>query len=93
MCIRVNDIPDGFASCPDAAQILDQRSDLEEDDLKACLTFAHRRIDHPLLAECRYGWPRRCHPHSPMDISQLSGRGGPSQLLSFASGGASELVP
>jgi len=23
---------------------------LEPDDLKACLTFARRRIDHPLLA-------------------------------------------
>ena len=50
MRIRVSDILDLFASCLDAAQILDEMPDLEPDDLKACLTFASRRIDHPLLA-------------------------------------------
>ena len=50
MRIRVSDILDLFASGLDAAQILDEMPDLEPDDLKACLTFASRRIDHPLLA-------------------------------------------
>ena len=47
---RCSDVLDLFASGFDAAQILDEMPDLEADDLKACLTFARRRIDHPLLA-------------------------------------------
>jgi uncharacterized protein (DUF433 family) len=50
MRIRVSDVLDLFAEGLDAAQILDEMPDLEADDLKACLTFASRRIDHPLLA-------------------------------------------
>ena len=50
MRIRVSDVLDLFASGLDAAQILDEMPDLEADDLKACLTFARRCIDHPLLA-------------------------------------------
>ena len=50
MRIRVVDVLDLFAAGLDAAQILDEMPDLEADDLKACLTYARRRIDHPLLA-------------------------------------------
>ena len=50
MRIRVVDVLDLFAAGLDAAQILDEMPDLEADDLKACLTVARRRIDHPLLA-------------------------------------------
>ncbi len=50
MRIRVSDVLDLFAAGLDAAQILDEMPDLERDDLKACLTFASRRVDHPLLA-------------------------------------------
>ena len=50
MRIRVSDVLDLFASGLDAAQILDEMPDLEADDLKTCLTYARRRIDHPLLA-------------------------------------------
>jgi uncharacterized protein (DUF433 family) len=50
MRIRVSDVLDLFANGLDAAQILDEMPDLEADDLKACLAFASRRIDHPLLA-------------------------------------------
>ncbi len=35
-----------------AAQILEEMPDLEAEDLKACLTYARRRIDHPMLAVC-----------------------------------------
>jgi uncharacterized protein (DUF433 family) len=49
MRIRVSDVLDLFAAGLDAAEILDEMPDLEADDLKACLTFASRRIDHPLL--------------------------------------------
>ncbi len=50
MRIRVTDVLDLFAAGLDAAQILDEMPDLEADDLKACLIFARRRIDHPMLA-------------------------------------------
>ena len=50
MRIRVSDVLALFASGLDATQILVEMPDLESDDLKACLTFARRRIDHPLLA-------------------------------------------
>ena len=50
MRIRVSDVLDLFASGLDAAQILDEMPDLEQDDLKAGFTYARRRIDYPLLA-------------------------------------------
>jgi uncharacterized protein (DUF433 family) len=50
MRIRVSDVLDLFASSLDASQILAELPDLEADDLKACLLFARRRIDHPVLA-------------------------------------------
>jgi uncharacterized protein (DUF433 family) len=50
MRIRVSDVLDLYAAGLDTAQILDEMPDLEADDLKACLLYARRRIDHPLLA-------------------------------------------
>ena len=50
MRIRVSDVLDLFVAGLDAAQILDEMPDLEADDLKACIAYARRRIDHPLLA-------------------------------------------
>ena len=50
MRIRVSDVLDLFASGLTAAQILEEMPDLEAEDLKACLTYARRRIDHPVLA-------------------------------------------
>ncbi len=50
MRIRVVDVLDLFAAGLDAAQILDEMPDLEPDDLRACMTYARRRVDHPLLA-------------------------------------------
>ena len=50
MRIRVSDVLDLFASGLNAAQILEEMPDLEAEDLKACLTYARRRIDHPVLA-------------------------------------------
>jgi uncharacterized protein (DUF433 family) len=50
MRIRVIDVLDLYASGLDAAQILDEMPDLEPDDLKACLIYARRRLDHPILA-------------------------------------------
>jgi uncharacterized protein (DUF433 family) len=50
MRIRVVDVLDLFAAGLDAGQILDEMPDLEADDLKACLMYARRRMDHPLIA-------------------------------------------
>jgi uncharacterized protein (DUF433 family) len=50
MRIRVVDVLDLFAAGLDAAQILDEMPDLEPDDLRACIAYARRRVDHPLLA-------------------------------------------
>ena len=32
------------------AQVLDELPDLEPDDISACLHFASRRLDHPIVA-------------------------------------------
>ena len=48
--IRVSDVLDLFAAGLTAEDILEEMPDLEPDDLKACLQFAARRLDHPLLA-------------------------------------------
>ena len=50
MRIRVVDVLDLFASGLDSTAILDEMSDLEPDDLRACIAYARRRIEHPLLA-------------------------------------------
>ena len=50
MRIRVVDVLDLFAAGLDRSQILEEMPDLEQEDLKACLIYARRRIDHPLLA-------------------------------------------
>jgi uncharacterized protein (DUF433 family) len=49
MRIRVSDVLDLLASGLDGPRILAEMPDLEADDLKACLIFARRRIDHPVL--------------------------------------------
>ncbi len=49
MRIRVSDILDLFASGLTGQQILKEMPDLTSEDLQACLSFASRRIDHPML--------------------------------------------
>lgn len=50
MRIRVSDVLDLLDSGLSQAAILEEMPDLEPDDLRACLQFARRRIDHPVLA-------------------------------------------
>ena len=50
MRIRVIDILDLYAAVLTAQEILDEMPDLEMDDLKAALTYAARRLDHPIVA-------------------------------------------
>lgn len=49
MRIRVSDVLDLFAAGLSAEQILEDLPDLEIDDLKAVLTYAARKLDHPVL--------------------------------------------
>ncbi|NJN87991.1 MAG: DUF433 domain-containing protein [Leptolyngbyaceae cyanobacterium SL_7_1] len=49
MRIRVSDVLDLFAAGLSAEQILEEMPDLEMDDLKAALTYAARRLNHPVL--------------------------------------------
>ena len=50
MRIRVSDVLDLFAAGLSAQQILEEMPDLEMEDLKAALTYAARKLDHPVLA-------------------------------------------
>jgi uncharacterized protein (DUF433 family) len=49
MRIRVSDVLDLFAAGLSAEQILEEMPDLEMDDLKAALTYAAHKLDHPVL--------------------------------------------
>ena len=49
MRIRVSDVLDLFVAGLSSEQILEERPDLEADDLKAALFYASRRLDHPVL--------------------------------------------
>ena len=51
MRIRVSDVFDLLDSGLSQSAILDEMPDLEPDDIRACIQFARRRIDHAILAE------------------------------------------
>ena len=50
MRIRVVDILDMLADGVESSEILTDFPDLVHEDIKACLTYAARHIDHPRLA-------------------------------------------
>ena len=49
MRIRVSDVLDLFAAGLSAEQVVQELPDLEPEDLKACLQFAARSLDHPIV--------------------------------------------
>jgi uncharacterized protein (DUF433 family) len=49
MRIRVTDVLDLLASGLTTEQVIEELPDLEPDDVRACLQFAARRLDHPVL--------------------------------------------
>ena len=49
MRIRVMDVLDLLAAGLTPQQVLDELPDLEPDDIRACLLYASRRLDHPVL--------------------------------------------
>lgn len=50
MRIRVIDVLDLLASGLSTEQILAEMPDLELEDIQACLRYASRSLDHPVLA-------------------------------------------
>ncbi|AKJ64144.1 DUF433 domain-containing protein [Kiritimatiella glycovorans] len=50
MRICVTDVLDLYSAGLNANQILEEMPHLEDADLKACLQYASKRIDHPVLA-------------------------------------------
>lgn len=50
MRIRLTDVLDLFSAGLGPSQILKEMPDLEEEDLRACLQYASKRIDHPVVA-------------------------------------------
>jgi uncharacterized protein (DUF433 family) len=49
MRIRVSDVLDLFAAGLSVDEILTEMPDLEADDLKAALSYASHKLDHPVL--------------------------------------------
>ena len=49
MRIRVTDVLELLAAGLSSEQILEEMPDLESEDIQACLQFAVRRLDHPVL--------------------------------------------
>ena len=50
MRIRVTDVLDLLASGLTSEQVLSELPSLESDDIRACLRFASRWLDHPVVA-------------------------------------------
>jgi uncharacterized protein (DUF433 family) len=50
MRIRVIDVLDLLANGLTPEQVLEDLPDLEPEDIIACLRFASRRLDHPVIA-------------------------------------------
>ncbi len=50
MRIRVSDVLDLLANGLTPEQILKELPDLEREDIHACLRYASRHIDHPVVA-------------------------------------------
>ena len=50
MRIRVVDVLDLLAAGLTQEQVLEELPDLEAEDIQACLRYASRRLNHPVLA-------------------------------------------
>jgi uncharacterized protein (DUF433 family) len=50
MRIRVADVLDLLAAGLSPQQVLEELPDLQADDIRACLRYASRRLDHPIVA-------------------------------------------
>ncbi len=62
MRIRVTDVLDLLANGLTAQQVLEELPDLEPEHVQACLQYASRKLNHPVLVAARSGWTRNCRP-------------------------------
>ena len=58
--IRVQDVVDLLANGLTPEQVLEELPDLETEDIRACLRFASRRLDHPVVTARSIGLTRNC---------------------------------
>ena len=49
MRIRVTDVLELLETGLTPAQVLEEMPDLEVEDIRACVAFARRRVEHPVL--------------------------------------------
>ncbi len=49
MRIRVIDVLDLLSNGLSSEQVIEELPDLESEDIRACLAYASRRLDHPVL--------------------------------------------
>ncbi len=49
MRIRVIDVLDLLSNGLSSEQVIEELPDLETEDIRACLAYASRRLDHPVL--------------------------------------------
>ena len=49
MRVRVSDVLDLLASGLNSAEVIEELPYLEIADIEACLRFASRRVDHPVI--------------------------------------------
>jgi uncharacterized protein (DUF433 family) len=49
MRIRVTDVLDLLAAGLSQAEVLEEMPALEKEDIEACLRFASRKLNHPIL--------------------------------------------
>ena len=49
MRIRVTDVLELLEAGLTPVQVLEEMPDLEADDIRACVAFARRRVEHPVL--------------------------------------------
>ncbi len=69
MRIRVIDVLDLLATGLTPDRVVEELPDLEPANVTACLRFASRRLDHPILAVLAPGWPAR---HSRFGLTHSS---------------------
>lgn len=68
MRIRVSDVLDLFTARLNAEQILEELPDLEMDDLRATLTYAARKLNHPVLVARQSGLMHTYHLRSQLGL-------------------------
>ena len=84
MRIRVTDVLELFAAGLSAEQKLKELPDLEPEDIQACLSFAARMLDHPVVVPCTSVQIRPCFQEGGFPSSHHREEGWPSDQENIA---------